>query len=285
MTNTKVNGEHQHTFSPHIAKALVSFVNLIEGLTARSQELNMVGLFDFVIESSGYKEYILNGVDGEERWDNILELRTVAQEYDYLPPPQGLAAFLEGVTLVSDVDGLNEGVDIVTLITLHQAKGLEFSVVFIVGMEDGVLPHFKSFDDPTQMEEERRLCYVGVTRAKQRVYLLHAFRRSLMGRSTVNKPSRFLDDIPPHMITVGGLRQGEESRIAEAMYSWNKAYLPSIDTPELKSGDRVRHSQFGDGVVVICQPIKDDKEVVVAFSSGVGVKKLLLSFARLEKVE
>jgi len=225
----------------------------------------------------------LSGVDGEERWDNILELRTVAQEYGYLPPPEGLATFLEGVTLVSDVDGLDESVDTVTLITLHQAKGLEFPVVFIVGMEDGILPHFKSFDDPAQMEEERRLCYVGVTRAKQRVYLVRAFRRSLMGSSTINKPSRFLEDIPPHLITGGGLWQGEDS-LAATMYSWNRAYSPSVTTPELKAGDHVRHAQFGDGVVVSCQPVKDDNEVVVAFY-GAGIKKLLLSFAQLEKVE
>jgi len=283
ITQPRENEGHQHPFSPHIAKALVSFVDLMEGLVARSRELNLVDLFDLVVESSGYKQYILSGVDGEERWDNILELRTVAQEYRHLNPPEGLAVFLEGVTLVSDVDGLDESVDTVTLITLHQAKGLEFPVVFIVGMEDGLLPHFKSFDDPAQMEEERRLCYVGVTRAKQRVYLVRAFRRSLMGSSTVNRPSRFLEDIPPHLITGGGLWQGEDSRIAEAMYSWNKALSSSIAVPELKAGDRVRHAQFGDGVVVSCQPVKDDNEVVVVFSGG--VKKLLLSFARLEKIE
>ncbi|MBE9482257.1 MAG: UvrD-helicase domain-containing protein [Chloroflexi bacterium] len=284
-TNPEGNEGHQHPFSPHIAKVLVYFVNLIEELVARSRELNLVDLFDLIIERSGYKEYILSGVDGEERWDNILELRTVAQEYSDLPPPESLAAFLEGVTLVSDVDGLNEGVDTVTLITLHQAKGLEFPVVFMVGMEDGILPHFKSFDDPAQMEEERRLCYVGITRAKHRVYLVRAFRRSLMGSSTVNRPSRFLDDIPSYLITGGGLWQGEDSLIAEAMYSWNKAYLPNVTAPELKAGDHVHHAQFGDGVVVSCQPVKDDNEIVVAFSSGIGVKKLLLSFADLEKVE
>ena len=283
MTKPKGNEAHKHPFSPHIAKALVTFINLIEGLMARRQELNLVDLFDLVVEHSGYKQYILSGVDGEERWENILELRTVAQEYRHLKPPEGLAAFLEGVTLVSDVDGLDERVDTVTLITLHQAKGLEFPIVFIVGMEDGILPHFKSFDDPAQMEEERRLCYVGVTRAKHKVYLVRAFRRSLMGSSKVNRPSRFLEDIPSHLITGGGLWQGEESRIAKAMHSWNKGYLPNVTAPELKAGDHVLHAQFGDGLVVSCQPVKDDNEVVVVFSGG--IKKLLLSFARLEKVE
>jgi DNA helicase-2/ATP-dependent DNA helicase PcrA len=277
--------EPQPPFSSRITRALANFLNLIEEFTARSQELNLTDLLDLVVERSGYKEHILSQPDGEERRENILELRTVAQQYNDLPPPDGLAAFLEGVTLVSDVDGLDETMDAVTLITLHQAKGLEFPVVFIVGMEDGILPHFKSFDNPAQMEEERRLCYVGITRAKQRVYLVRAFRRSLMGSSTVNKPSRFLNDIPQHLVSGGGdWWQGEESQIAEAMYSWNKALAPSATVLELKDGDHVRHAQFGDGVVVSCQSVTDDTEVVVAFQ-GQGVKKLLLSFAQMEKIE
>ncbi len=274
---------HQHPFSSHISRALAGFVDLMEGFIARSQELNLVELFDLVA-GSGYKEYILGGMDGEERWENILELRTVAQQYRDLKLPEGLAAFLEGVTLVSDVDGLDESVEAVTLITLHQAKGLEFPVVFIIGMEEGILPHFKSFDDPAQMEEERRLCYVGITRAKQRVYLVRAFRRSLMGSSVVNKPSRFLDDIPAHLISGGGLWSGEDSQIVPTIYSWNKASVPGLDTLELRDGDHVHHPQFGDGVVVSCQPLAGDVEVVVAFNGG-GIKKLLLSFAGLEKME
>ena len=180
------------------------------------------------------------------------------------------------------MDGLDDSVEAVTLITLHQAKGLEFPVVFIVGMEDGILPHFKSFDDPGQMEEERRLCYVGVTRAKQKLYLVRAFRRSLMGGSAVNKPSRFLVDIPQHLVSGGGLWSGEEKQIATTMYSWNNVSAPSLAVPELKAGDHVRHAKFGEGVVVSCQLVKDDEEVVVAFDGG--VKKLLLSYARLEKI-
>ena len=157
-------------------------------------------------------------------------------------------------------------------------------MVFIVGMEDGILPHIRSFDDPGQMEEERRLCYVGVTRAKKKVYLVRAFRRSFMGSSNVNRPSRFLLDIPPHLIAGGELWRGEDSQLATAMYAWNKAPTPKLSIPELSPGDHVRHAQFGDGVVVSCKPLNDDKEVVVAFD-GAGIKKLLLSFARLEKVE
>jgi DNA helicase-2/ATP-dependent DNA helicase PcrA len=270
-------------FSPRTVRALGDFLKMMEGFRARSRELDLVSLFDQVVEASGYKEYILNGADGEERWENILELRTVAQEYRELSPPEGLAAFLEGVTLVSDVDSLDESTDAVTLITLHQAKGLEFPVVFIIGMEDGILPHIRSFDDPEQMEEERRLCYVGITRAKKRLYLVRAFRRSLMGSSAINKPSRFLKDIPPHLVSAGAMWQGEESQLATAMYSWNRMAAPKVEVEELRPGDHVHHAQFGEGVVVSYKPLSDDAEVVVAFD-GAGVKKLLMSFAKLEKI-
>ncbi|MFC1918546.1 ATP-dependent helicase [Chloroflexota bacterium] len=273
----------QPTFDSRTNRVLTDFLNLIEEYITCSQELNVVDLLDLVLERSGYRTYILSGPDGAERWENIMELRTVAQEYGYLKPPDDLAAFLEGVTLVSDVDGFDESASAVTLITLHQAKGLEFPVVFIVGMEDGILPHFRSFDDPGQMEEERRLCYVGVTRAKRKVYLVRAFRRSLMGRSAVTQPSRFLNDIPQHLIARSGGWQGEESQITPSVYSWNQTPAPGPTSLELKAGDHVYHTQFGEGVVVSYQKIKGDAEVVVAFNGA--VKKLLLSFAHLEKVE
>jgi len=277
-------GDSKPPLNPRAVRAMTAFLNLMEELIARSRELNMVDLFDLVIDKSGYKGYTLNQADGEERWDNILELRTVAQQYQDLAPGDGLATFLEGVSLVSDVDGLNGSVDAVTLITLHQAKGLEFPVVFIVGVEDGILPHIRSFDDPAQMEEERRLCYVGITRAKQRVYLVRAFRRSLMGSSTVNRPSRFLEDIPRHLISGGGMWQGEEKLSIQDMYSWDRVSAPAVTTLELKAGDHVHHAQFGDGVVVSCRSVGDDAEVTVVFD-GAGIKKLLMSYAKLEKKE
>jgi len=285
IAGPKKDGERQPPFTSRIVKALAVFLELMQELTGRSRELGLVELFDLVIKRTGYEEYLLGEKDGEERWENILELRAVANDYRYLKPDEGLTAFLEGVTLVSNVDGLDETVDTVTLVTLHQAKGLEFPVVFIVGVEDGILPHFKSLTDPAQMEEERRLCYVGITRAKLRVYLVYAFRRSLMGSHMVSTPSRFLKDIPRRLITKGDLWQREESQVMPSSSSWNKAPAPRADTPELKPGDHVRHAQFGDGVVVSCKPVRDDKEVLVAFTGGAGVKKLLLSFANLEKTK
>jgi DNA helicase-2/ATP-dependent DNA helicase PcrA len=279
-------GDGQTPFSPRVTKSLTGFGQLLRELGRAAKELNLLELFDELVTGSGYKDYVLNEEGGDERWDNILELRTVAESYNHLPPQEGLAAFLEGVALVSDVDELEETPDKVTLITLHQAKGLEFGVVFIVGAEEGLLPHFKSLDDPVQMEEERRLAYVGITRAKRKLYLVHAFRRNLMGRSTVNKVSRFLGDIPRHLISGGEIWQAAESEIGSRQSSAAapaRAATPPPPQLALKAGDKVKHAQFGEGIVVSATPKGNDSEVVVAFS-GVGVKRLLLSFAKLEKL-
>ena len=284
----------EHPFSPRATRLLADFWMMLEGLIAKSRELDLVELFDTVVESSGYQRYIMSGDDGEERWDNILELRGVAQEYRYLKSTEGLITFLEGVALVSDIDSLDETTDRVTLITLHQAKGLEFPVVFIVGMEERLLPHVRSFDDPAQMEEERRLCYVGITRAKQRLYLVRSFRRTLMGSSNVNKPSRFLEDIPGHLTSTPGWWQEGTDKVAEAVYSWDPSTVTAAGgpttqpdnspaPPQLKAGDHVSHTQFGEGVVVSCKKVRNDSEVVVAFIDQ-GVKRLLLSLAGLKKV-
>jgi DNA helicase-2/ATP-dependent DNA helicase PcrA len=272
-------------FNPRSTRVLGDFYKLMQELILRSRELNLVDLFDLVVEKTGYRQYILSKTDGEERWENVLELRTVARQYIDLAQDEGLLAFLEGVSLVSDIDSYDESAGAVTLITLHQAKGLEFPVVFIVGLEEGILPHIRSFDDPAQMEEERRLCYVGITRAKKRIYLVRAFRRNLMGSSAMNSPSRFLKDIPSQLIIDADLWRREESQVKERASSWESDIPPiSINLPKLKAGDRVLHSQFGKGIVVSCHILEGDSEVVVAFP-GMGVKKLLLSFARLEKVE
>jgi DNA helicase II / ATP-dependent DNA helicase PcrA len=273
-------------FSSRTAKVLGTFGSLLKDLIDESQRMNIMDFFDLLVNRSGYKDYILSEEGGDERWDNVMELRTVTEQYRDLPLSEGLASFLEGIALVSDVDALAESDDKVTLITLHQAKGLEFDTVFIVGTEEGLLPHIRSFDDPFQMEEERRLCYVGITRAKRKLYLIHAFRRNLMGRSTVNKPSRFLLDIPKNLISGGNFWEATESRMDfdNAVGQSNKpATTPAPPQIELKTGDRVRHLQFGEGVIVSSTPKRDDTEIVVVFE-GVGLKKLLLSFAKLEKL-
>jgi DNA helicase-2/ATP-dependent DNA helicase PcrA len=280
-------GETQKTpFSPRTMKLLADFFKMIEELKSKSHALKLLDFFDKLIDRTGFRDYILASPDGEDRWDNIMELRGVVKEYNELPPRESLSSLLEGVTLVSDVDSLKESTDTVTLITLHQAKGLEFPIVFIVGMEEGILPHIRSFDDPAQMEEERRLCYVGITRAKNRVYLVRAFRRNMMGGSNVNAPSRFLKDIPAALTAGSRPWKTEDTRTSQKAYEWatSPAICEDQSLPELRAGDSVRHAQFGEGVIISAHPVRNDVEVLVAFK-GVGVKKLLLSFARLEKVE
>ncbi len=274
-------------FNSRITKMLVSFSNLLQELVEQHQSLGLIEFFDAVVTRSGYKDYILNHEDGDERYDNILELRTVAEQYQNYPHVEALSLFLESVALVSDVDDLESHPDKVTLITLHQAKGLEFNVVFIVGVEEGLLPHFRSLDDPAQMEEERRLFYVGITRARQRIYMVHSFRRSLMGRSTVNEGSRFLKDIPKKLIAGNNIWQAEQTTLGSGFSSSQfrppEPAAPKTISVELKAGDKVRHGIFGEGIVVSTGARGNDIEVVVAFT-GLGIKKLLLSFAKLEKV-
>ena len=268
-------------FSARTIKVLAGFAAMIQDFIFKSRDLHLVELFDGVVEGSGYKTYLAGLEDGEERWENILELRGVALDYRDMKPGEGLAAFLEGVALVSDVDSLEQKADSVTLITLHQAKGLEFPVVFIVGMEEGILPHFKSIDDPQQLEEERRLCYVGITRAKKRVYLVRAFRRHLMGSSAVNRPSRFLQDIPSELISRRSVWEDEDMPVGVDNHPGKATPVPG-NLAEFKPGDHIRHEQLGEGVVVSYQKTRTDAEVVVAFD-GIGVKRFLLSFARIEK--
>jgi len=275
-------------FTPRAAKQLIGFQKMIDALCQKVDTIKLVALFDSLTECIGYKEYLLTFPDGEDRWENVVELRGVVHDYNELLPEEALSALLEGVALVSDVDSLIETADTVTLITLHQAKGLEFPIVFIVGMEEGILPHIRSFDAPEQMEEERRLCYVGITRAKSRVYLVRAFRRNMMGGSDVNAPSRFLKDIPSEL-TCGARPWKVEKPIfhqRERELDWmnEPEFCDDQSLVELKAGDNVCHPQFGRGTVINANPVRGDVEVIVTFR-GVGVKKLLLSLAKLEKAE
>ncbi len=282
-------------FDSRTANALVAFVDLLDGLIGLRDKVNVVDLLDETLKRTGYEDYLKDGTqEGRDRWENVEELKRVATEYKDLPPDEGLTAFLEKVALVSDVDNLDGQADAATLLTLHAAKGLEFPAVFIVGMEEDIIPHSRSKDDPDQIEEERRLAYVGITRAKERLYLVYAFRRNLHGSSELRQPSRFLDDIPAHLI------QGREKSKASSRTTPSrqligpsrtyvgaggnaKAPAAPVTTGTFRPGDKVRHATFGEGVVVSSKPAGDDQELEVAFV-GRGIKKLLASFAKLEKV-
>ena len=280
------------------ATSIADFAVTMEKLIELSRKAPVVDLIDRVVEDTEFRSFIQGSDDRpQERWENILELRSTAQEFNAETPPDGLATLLERLSLVADVDNYEEADDSITLITLHQAKGLEFPVVFIVGMEEGLLPHSRSMEDEEQLEEERRLCYVGMTRAEKRLYLTRAFRRSLMGGNRAGPASRFLRDIPAELIASGGGSTdrgfGDRSKgdFPAKRPNWSdwQAPTPVINQPTaarptLQVGDSVRHAQFGEGVVTACDTTAADTEVTVEFEGGVGVKRLLLSFAPLEKV-
>jgi DNA helicase-2/ATP-dependent DNA helicase PcrA len=285
-------------FTPRAAKSLIDFRALIDGLTEQRNSVNLVELIELVFERSGYKRHLQESADrGEERLENIQEFRNAARDFLELGDEEALTAFLENVSLVSDIDSFEQKPDAVTLITLHQAKGLEFRVVFIVGMEEGLLPHQRSIDtgDPAELEEERRLFYVGITRAMEKLYLLRAFRRGFRGGSMPGIPSRFLADIPPELI-VAPPRAGSRPN---ASAGWTPSSVgprrtarkaatsdsaPVSTAPAVATGDKVRHAKFGDGMVMACDPSGEDYQVTVVFGEEHGIKRLLLSFANLEKV-
>ena len=191
--------------------ALGGFAALMARLRTRIGVLPLPELLDAVLEESGYRAMLADGSEeGEERWANLLELRSVTTRYDDLTPDDALDRFLEETALVADQDSYEAGADAVTLITLHAAKGLEFPVVFIAGLEEGVFPHSRSLDDEKQLEEERRLAYVGITRAKRRLFLSHAARRATWGQGGLSVPSRFLFEIPAALMTGPRLERADD---------------------------------------------------------------------------
>ncbi len=252
-------------------KAKSAFRELDETL-ARLRELNdettVSGLIDTLIRRLDYIKYLDDGtLQGESRQENVRELISVAQEYQN----EGLDGFLEEVALVSDVDRADFGSNAVTLMTLHAAKGLEFPAVFIIGMEETVFPHSRALYDQSEMEEERRLCYVGMTRAKEELYLIHANARLLYGGVHHNPPSRFLSEIEAE--TASGFYGGEDRSAQMPQDSSEPQYVP-----ELNEGDAVRHKLFGQGTVM---ELSGDTAVV--YFKGKGAKKLNIAFAPIEK--
>jgi DNA helicase-2/ATP-dependent DNA helicase PcrA len=276
--------EHRSMLDSRAARALGRFISLIRDLREAAGKVDVPTLLDRVLDRTGYENYIRDRTEeGEDRWQNILELRNAAQEYAELGS-NGLATFLEEVALVSDVDNLEDTTEAPTLLTLHMAKGLEFPTVFVVGLNEGILPHNRSLDDPDSLEEERRLFYVGITRAKDRLYLLHTFRQATYG-TNAQGPSRFLMDIPPDLIESPGqaLRMAQPSISRPREPSLADPATDPEPIPSFSPGERVRHPRFGDGVVVSSQAKGEDAEITVAFE-GKGVKRLLASLARLEPV-
>ncbi len=298
----------ENPFGNAARTALISFLETLNELIAGAPSRTVSQLLTLLIEKTHYRDYLTEAfpVDGEERWENVMELRNVAAQFDELDSEAGLMRFLEDVALMSDADEYDEKIEAVTLITLHAAKGLEFPIVFMVGMEEGLLPHIRSFEDPNQMEEERRLAYVGVTRAKDRLYLLRAFRRALMGQGSHNPPSRFLKDLPPELVhhVQQDVERAYERPMRPRQPSWSQAGFGDVQptrvrvgadtepreralTATYSAGEHVRHAKFGEGIVINATMTANgsDQEVTVAFKGEGAPKKLLLSFAPLEKLD
>src|SRR5205807_9132714 len=284
-------------------EALVAFGKIIARLRVSGEQLALPRLIDELVERTGYETYLKDGTEeGEERWANVQELRTLAEDYVALPQDEQLPSFLEEIALVSDVDEYQDAKPAATLITMHAVKGLEFPVVFMTGMEEGVFPWHRALEDEKRIEEERRLAYVGITRAKDRVYLSYARHRTLFGRTDDNPPSRFLMELPSEGVEHRGNVELEE-RDTWAELDWERdreryeerkaarrdamlAGLPdewtgrarrerravASDT-RFRAGDKVRHPSLGEGIVVTSALRDDDEEVTVAFPQK-GVKKL-----------
>jgi DNA helicase-2/ATP-dependent DNA helicase PcrA len=193
--------DNQKIFSKAKVKQLDEFVELIKKIQSKSQKLSLKELIEYIIKASGYKNYLLDGSEeGETRFENVMELLSVAERYQDLKPNEAIERFLEEVSLATSEENPANDNNLVTLMTLHSAKGLEFDNVFLAGFEEGLLPHSRALENPFEMEEERRLCYVGVTRAGVNLWITYARTRHLFGQTLFGKASRFMSDITEKLI-------------------------------------------------------------------------------------
>jgi len=249
----------------------LGFKNLIEDLTKKSESLSLTELIDEVLDKSGMKEELEKekNLDSELRIDNLMEFRSITENYQNQTGSVNLEDFLDEISLIADITEHKNQDDAITLMTFHSAKGLEFKVVFMVGMEEGLMPHSNSFCEEDGIEEERRLCYVGITRAKERLYITNAKSRMLYGKDMMNPPSRFISEIASEYI---------ESNIQEEKKIKKEMFYDDSNS-EYKSGEIVHHLSFGKGVVIGC----DERFVTVAFDKRFGVKKFLKNYKGLKK--
>jgi ATP-dependent DNA helicase UvrD/PcrA len=275
--------------TPRAQNAILDFVAMLDAAAVRASE-GPAAAVDAVLIDTGYLDMVRSerSIEAMGREENLKELLSAAGDFEELGPASmgpaewnaldglgKLQMFLESISLVTDVDSL-EDTAAVTLMTLHNAKGLEYPAVFLTGLEDGVFPHMRALGDPKELEEERRLCYVGLTRAEQRLYLTRAWTRNLFGQNNYNGPSRFLKEIPDHLTSTA--QRARRSRTLEA-----RTPVATVSDADIETGDRVRHSHWGEGVVREIVGVGDRAEAVVVFN-GHGAKRLLLAWAPLERV-
>ncbi len=277
-------------FTGRAALPLADFGGMFTNWRAIAPTATTVELFERILKDVNYKEFILEDETEEsaDRWENVQELKRLALEYS----SRTLDEFLENIALVADQDTITDA-NAPTLLTLHAAKGLEFGAVFIIGLDDGIIPHSRSFDEPEQMEEERRLFYVGITRAKDRLYLLRAIQRGGRGLSEETYPSRFMDDIPADML-LGKTRTGRSPssslrtgmRGAAPETKWDSASLSTgrpapVSISKYKAGTHVKHPLWKEGIVLDSR-MQDGDEIVDVVFESVGIKRLAASLANLQ---
>jgi DNA helicase II / ATP-dependent DNA helicase PcrA len=260
-------------------RAVRQFHGLLQSLQAGALELEVSELVERVLDRSGYRDALEaeRTIESQGRLENLQELVGVAQEYQHTADEPSLSGFLQEISLYSDQDAIRGEQSLVTLMTLHNAKGLEFRAVFMIGMEEGIFPHSRSLEENT-LEEERRLAYVGMARAMERLVLTHASARSLWGNRNYNLPSRFLDELPEEGVDRERLRPASWSSYASA---GGGGIAPRENVPELSTGDTVRHETLGEGIVTRIEP---GGVVTVRFAGEDSERRLMLDYAPLERV-
>ena len=282
--------ERNHLLSGRATGAVLDFVRLIDRLRTEAieEQLSLREIVERVWERTGYLAELEaeRTIEALGRVENVKELASVAEDFSAIQPDATLPEFLERIALVSEQDDLGEDASRLTLMTMHNAKGLEFPVVFIVGMEDAVFPHHRALGDPDELEEERRLCYVAMTRARERLYLCSAWSRTLFGGQSANPPSRFLKEIPADLVEDRQGDRGGPSRRAVARAGARpgalapNAVIDDDDDVELVVGDRVLHPTFGPGKILELTGRAGGEEVLVRFDEY-GTKRLVLAYAPL----
>ena len=254
----------------------LEFKKLILDLTEEAKNKDLTELIDLVLEKSGMKKELENehSLDADIRLENLMEFKSITENYQKDTGNVNLEDFLEDISLVADSQEHQELDNAITLMTMHAAKGLEFKVVFLIGMEEGIMPHFMSLESSSDLEEERRLCYVAITRAKERLYITNAKRRLLFGTVNMNPPSRFISEIDDNLIEK---QENKESLMNKA---FEKSKFYEGEAIDYKPCEVVLHASFGKGVVVDI----DDRFVTVAFNKRFGVKKFLNNYKGLRRI-
>ncbi|MDI9635106.1 UvrD-helicase domain-containing protein [Kamptonema cortianum] len=285
----------QQEFNKKTQSGIRQFVNAIEDGRHLMNGGLVTPVLKQLMQQSGYLDELRaeRTEEAQARLENLQELVNVTVEFDAKKEEDAtLGDFLENVALVADVDSLQDTGEAVTLMTLHSSKGLEFPVVYLLGLEEGVFPHSRSLGSDFELEEERRLCYVGMTRAREELTLMYARRRNQFGQATFNQRSRFIDDIPKDLLEgmagsayspeARDMRRVEQMRTGQYAVTEVERPAKAAWNPPFSVGQKVSHRKFGMGVVIACNPLTNDAEVTVAFPGAVGVKKMIQSFAKLE---